>query len=83
MRRQKQVLHAGHRGGSKTALVEASTPISVLQTQMTYSNVSTALRLSTNAIRPSYRAPTQGIGLQSPPTGNQHWLLGVTDQKIK
>jgi integrase len=65
MRGQKQVLHAGHRGGSKTALVEASAPISVLQTQMRHSDVSTTLRLYTHAIQQSHRAAMEGIGLQS------------------
>jgi integrase len=64
-------LHA-FRHGLATALVEASAPISVLQTQMRHSDVSTTLRLYTHAIQQSHRAAMEGIGLQSALTGNQH-----------
>jgi integrase len=57
-------LHAfGH--GLATAFVEASAPISVLQTQMRHSDVSTTLRLYTHAIQQSHRAAMEGVGLQS------------------
>jgi len=61
-------LHA-FRHGLATALVEASAPISVLQTQMRHSDVSTTLRLYTHAIQASHRAAMEGIGLQSVRTG--------------
>jgi integrase len=64
-------LHA-FRHGLATALVEASAPISVLQTQMRHSDVSTTLRLYTHAIQQSHRAAMEGIGLQSALTGDQH-----------
>jgi integrase len=58
------VLHA-FRHGLATALVEASAPISVLQTQMRHSDVSTTLRLYTHAIHQTHRVAMEGIGLQS------------------
>jgi integrase len=61
-------LNAGRhafRHGLATALVEASAPISVLQTQMRHSDVSTTLRLYTHAIQQSHRAAMEGVGLQS------------------
>jgi integrase len=61
-------LHA-FRHGLATALVEASAPISVLQTQMRHSDVSTSLRLYTHVIQQSHRAAMEGIGLQSVRTG--------------
>jgi integrase len=57
-------LHA-FRHGLATALVEASAPISVLQTQMRHSDVSTTLRLYTHAIQQTHRTAMEGIGLQS------------------
>lgn len=53
------------RHGLATALVEASAPISVLETQMRHGDVSTTLRLYTHAIQQSHRAAMDEIGLQS------------------
>ena len=75
-------LHA-FRHGFAAALVEAIAPISILQSQMSHSDVSTTLRLYTHAIQQSHRAAMEGIGLQSALTGNQHSVLRVTDSIIK
>jgi integrase len=70
-------LHA-FRHGLATALVEASAPISVLQTQMRHSDVSTTLRLYTHAILQSHRAAMEGVGLQSVGT-EQSVRIGVSN----
>jgi integrase len=54
-------LHA-FRHGLATALVEASAPISVLQTQMRHADVATTLRIYTHVIQKSQRDAMEGIG---------------------
>jgi integrase len=57
-------LHA-FRHGLATALVEASAPISVLQTQMRHADIATTLRVYTHVIQQSQRDAMEGVGLQS------------------
>jgi integrase len=54
-------LHA-FRHGLATALVEASAPISVLQTQMRHADVATTLRIYTHVIQQSQRDAMESIG---------------------
>jgi integrase len=54
-------LHA-FRHGLATALVEASAPISVLQTQMRHADVATTLRIYTHVIQQSQRDAMEEIG---------------------
>jgi integrase len=54
-------LHA-FRHGLATALVEASAPISVLQSQMRHADVATTLRIYTHAIQQSQRDAMEEIG---------------------
>jgi integrase len=54
-------LHA-FRHGLATALVEASAPISVLQTQMRHADVATTLRIYTHVIQQSQRDAMETIG---------------------
>ena len=54
-------LHA-FRHGLATAMVEASAPISVLQSQMRHADVATTLRIYTHAIQQTQRDIMEGIG---------------------
>jgi integrase len=54
-------LHA-FRHGLATALVEASAPISVLQTQMRHADVATTLRIYTHVVQQSQRDAMETIG---------------------
>jgi len=54
-------LHA-FRHGLATAMVEASAPISVLQSQMRHADVATTLRIYTHAIQQTQRDVMEGIG---------------------